>query len=317
MALELWKKLKTSLEHSLGGSVSSSTDETPAPTNPVQSVLGTLEAARKSALNYDDRSRDQQIKEEHRQAHLDEEKKLTQTCHEEMLDDILKLHTELGTGFHKADLEELSESLRSSIKFFSNRNTDSLADQGLIAILGAVHDEALEFGWQKLTEKLSSGNKAWPAPGGVSRNATEEEIQIKSELYVKQQRIEFLNYNLLVLADIIQGAVPAWRSVYPERHGSVWTSTCFQAVGGAFAAQRYSAAVNMGQSEVETLRSKVASRLAEAIKPIEAELKKGVTSLNQARMLSDDASRVCQEIAVEVFWEVVRPRLEATSAVKT
>ena len=314
MALEFWKKMKASLEQPMGVAAPPPTVESSATANPIATALGALEAARKSALSYNEQSRTEQIHEEQRQAALAKELKLTELHQGEMLEDILKLHAELGTGFSKPNLDKFSDDLRASTTLFGQRNTDSLADQGLMAILHTVHDEALKYGWKNLSEKLAAANKTWPAPLGVSPNATEEELRFKSALYVQRQEKEFLDHNLLVLANIIQGSVPAWRSVYPERHGAVWTSTCYQAVGGAYAAKRHDDILDIAQENLEEIRRTVAPRLTDALKPIEDELKKGVTSLSQARMLSEDAGRVSQKIAIEVFWQVVSPHMQEAPA---
>lgn len=302
MKLAFWTKLREQFNQAAGDDSATAATST----NPLKDVLDPLEAARKAALSVDEDALRDGARAARRQAALQEEERLIRAHRQDMFDDILDLHKKLGTGMDRHQLEELADSLKASLEQFSNRGSDNLADRGLRAILLTIHDDALAKAWDRLEAKLAEAKLAWPPPPGISPTATPEEIERKTELHTAILHNEFLTYDLKILASLIVGSVPAWRSVYPERNGVVWTATCYQAVGGAYAARRHQELLQAGEQHIGRLRALVAERLAPALAPIQAELKKGA-SLNQVLRLSEEANRLGEKTAVEVFWEVVRP----------
>jgi len=304
MKASFWERIKASFHHPVAGD---STDELKA--NPLLDLLGPLDAARSKALALDDES----AQRDKLQADaLEAEQRQAKAYQQEMLQDIVKLHQQLNTGLSQADLTQLSEKLLENIKFFKNRRTDSLADQGLLAILHSIHKEAIEFAWEKLNRALTAAKLEWPAPAGLSSNANAEDIKIKRDLKFNKLHEEIGRYPGPVTADLLLGRVSAWRAVYPERNGPVWTETVFVAVGLALAAQRHAQLLALGEESADSLRASVAERLKQDLKPVQDQLASGVTSLAQARSLSDQAAQLSQQAASEEFWRLVRPRLETS-----
>jgi hypothetical protein len=289
----------------------SESSDKPQASNPVKNLLGPLEEARAKAFEFDDAA----LRDQARQSALEEEKKETLLRQAEMQADILNLHQQLKTGFSEQDLKQLIEGLHAHVAFFKDRNTDSLADQGLLAILASIRNEALVFAWNKLEAALQQAGLSWPDPLGLGPSSTAEETKQKRDLQLNQQRKFFLGLPLLRLADLMMGVIPAWRSVYPERNGPVWTETVYQAVAGAWAARRHQEVVAAAEASVEELRTKVSLRLGVELSSIQERLSKGVSSVAEARSLSDQALTVCQKVAPEVLWEVVGPQLQQARAV--
>lgn len=301
--LSFWKKLKEQFDETAGPSPSAANHTA----NPLLELLEPLEAARKAALGADLDARREAELLARRQAALAEEEARIRQHRQEMFDDIVDLHKKLGTGFDRHQLEQMATDLKASLEHFAHRQSDSLADRSLRAILATVEADALGRAWDSLEVKLAEADLAWPAPPGISPNATPEEVERKTQLHTAILHEDFLKYDLKILAALIEGAVPAWRSVYPERNSSVWTATVYQAVGGAYAARNHKELMEVGQAKLEELREKIAERLEPALAPITAELKKGVESLSQALRLSEEANRTGEKVALEVFWDTVRP----------
>lgn len=302
MKLRFWNKLREQFDQSAGADAAAPLEE-----NPLKRILDPLDAARKQALGVnEDEIRDRE-RAARRQAALEEEQRRIRVFREQMLDDIVDMHKKLGTGMDREQIEQLAADLKASLEQFAHRNTESLADRGLRAVLATIHDDALAHAWVLLEGKLSDAKLPWPPPPGISPTATPEDIERKTELHTAILHDDFLKYDLKILAALIEGSVPAWRAVYPERGGSVWTATVYQSVGGAFAARHYNELLAAAEERLEEIRRTVAEQLEPALAPIQAELKKGVGSLSQALRLSEEANRISERIAVQVFWQVVRP----------
>ncbi|MBT9585809.1 hypothetical protein IV102_20880 [bacterium] len=271
--------------------------------NPILSVLGPMEALREKAFELDESAMRDQV----RQSALEEERRQAKLHQQDMLQDIVQLHHTLKTGYAASDLDKLADQLREHIKFFSGRQTHSLADQGLLAILHSVHDQSLLYAWELLNERLTEANLKWPPPLGMSPSSSAEEIQVKTELHLAKLRQEFLSFRGILVADLLVGLVPAWRSVYPERNGPVWTETVYQAVGGAMAVKRFHDIVATATEKVEALRSLVSSRLSLELQSVQDHLAKGVSSIAEARSLSEEAASITQKVACQEFWAIIGP----------
>jgi hypothetical protein len=303
MKFAFWTKLREQFDQSASGGE----EIKEGSANPLADILEPLEAARKAALNVDEDALKDAVRAERLKEAMEEEQRQIRLHRQQMLDDIVDLHKKLGTGMGPEQLEQLAADLKASLDQFAHRRSDSLADRGLRAILASIHDDALQKGWELLESKLADAKLAWPAPPGISPSATPDEIAHKTKLHTAILHRDFLTYDLKLMAALIEGAVPAWRAVYPERNSSVWTSTCYQAVGGAYAARRHRELLELAEQRIDEIRRRVAERLEPVLAPVQAELKKGVSSLNQALRLSEEANRAGEKIASEVFWEVLQP----------
>lgn len=310
MKFQFWTKLKEQFNQSTGGAPSSDGPSQESST-PVLDVLAPLESLRQAALSTDEESLQEGLRKAARQAALEEEKRVIAEHRKAMLEDIVALHHQMSTGLEAEQLEELSSGLKETLGVYAGRDSDSLADRGMAAILRHIHDDSLAHGWSRLERAREQAELAWPPPTGISPSATPEEVKKKTELHNVIIHKDFLEYDLKILAELIVGHVPAWRAVYPERGGVVWTATSMQAVGAAFAAQRHNELVELGQNHIDEIRKLVAQRLEPALAPIQAEFKKGVQSLQHAARLSSDACKICEKIAPEAFWEVVGARCSA------
>lgn len=306
MHLQFWSKLRQFFNTVPEAESEKSTGKT-SPEDHLSAVLQPIEQARKDALNVDDGSLAEQRQQARKLAALEEERRLIEIHRQDLEFDTLALHETLATGLSRDELKSLSQLLKESVALLVPKKQDSLASHGVLAVAQSVHDSALAFGWQRLEEKLLEHSLVWPVPPGISPNATAEEIQQKTELHTAILEKDFLSYNLNLLADLICGLVPAWRTVYPERYSSVWTCTTYQAVAGAFAARRHIELVEKGNANLEAIRELLAQRLEPALAEVEQKLRQGVASRQEAEQLSDEACTICGKIAPEVFWEVVSP----------
>lgn len=302
MKLNFWTRLKEQIEQTTGTDVSSAGS---APENPLLAVLEPLEKARTSALGGEAVDIQERLRAERRQAAWEEEQRRMAQHRQEMLEDVVHLHHQLGTGLRTSDLERLSSELKATLELLARRGSDTLADRGLAAAVRSVHDEAMMHGWAELERRLKEAGMALPPPSGLASNATPDEVQHKTELHTALVHEDFLHYDLKLIADLILGVVPAWRSVYPERHSPVWEATCYQAVGGALAIQKHALLVEQAQQNVDAIRRLLAERLGPALAPIQSQLQRGVSSLSEAQRLSEEASRICEKLAPEALWEIL------------
>jgi hypothetical protein len=150
----------------------------------------------------------------------------------------------------------------------------------------------------------------WPLPGGLSPHADKEEVEEHSTLHLELLRKAFLKGPLLRYADLMLGIVPAWRSLYPERGGAVWTESVYEAVAGALAARRLDVIEKVAEKDQEFLDGQVAEALTRELRLIQDRLLGGVASVAEARNLSDQAVAVCQRVAPEVVWSLLAPKLD-------
>lgn len=273
------------------------------PPGPLEEVLGPLDELRQKALQT---PADQDAV---RQKALEAERSQTQLQHQAMLEDILQLHQRLGTGFDEARLRELSEQLKGHCLEFRSQSPGTLVQWATAAIGARFHRQSLEWAWDEFERRRLQAGMEWPGPGGLAPHADAEEVESHRRLQHSLSQRQFVQGTLSILADLMLGIVPSWRSLYPERGGTVWVGTVYEAVAGALAGARWrqiAHCASLHQADIEAL---LARALGTELDDIERRLKQGVSSLAEAQELSEQAVARCRQVAPEVVWQFLQPLL--------
>lgn len=296
--LEFWEKFQAFLADRLG------TQRTkPTQASPLHHLLDPLEHLRQEALKL------RETEDQARARGLEEERQVAQVHQSQMREDILELHRQLETGFNLDQLEQLALLLKQHCHDFRSQASDQLIQMAMLAVEDRFHREALAWAWEHFEAVRQAHGKAWPVPGGLSPNADAEEVAEHCRLHLKLAREEFLGGTLMVISDLILGVVPAWRSIYPERGGAVWQQTVFEAVAGAMAAARWQKIERLASEHHAALEERIAGALGAELAGIQQRLAQGVSSVAEARSLSDEAIGRCQKVAPQVVWEYLAPLL--------
>lgn len=296
--LEFWEKFQAFLAEHLGTQRSQ-----PNQASPLHHLLDPLEHLRQEALRL------RETQDQARARGLEEERQESLVHQAFMREDILALHKQLETGFGLDQLEQLSLALKQHCHDFRSQASDQLIQMAMLAVEARFHQEALAWAWDQFEKVRQSHGVEWPVPGGLSPNADAEEVAEHCRLHLKMAHEQFLAGTLMVVSDLILGVVPAWRSLYPERGGAVWQQTVFEAVAGAMAAARWQKIEKLAAEHHAALEERIAGALGAELAGIQQRLARGVSSVAEARSLSDEAIERCQKVAPQVVWEYLAPLL--------
>lgn len=245
------------------------------------------------------------------QASEEEQQKL----HQEQLalrSDILDLHARLATDLDEVELERMGESLRQHCRDFRAPRPDELNEIAMLSIMVRLHQESLEWAWQDFEKRLNKAGLAWPEPTGLAPHADATEVAEHRRLHRQQLHQRFVDGPFLRFADLMIGVVPVWRTLYPQRGGAVWIESVYEAVAGALACRRFAQLEALAERDRDELEKQIAVALAGQLAPLQQRLTAGVSSVMEARNLSDQAIAVCQRTAPEIVWNHLSRQLEPT-----
>ena len=269
----------------------------------LEALLDPLEDLRRKALQTRD---DADLV---RKQALEEERSAIEVQHGLMLGDILQLHSRLDTGLGESELRSLSDELKSHCNEFRSQHPGTLVQWAMAAVAARFHQEALSWGWDEFERRRKQAGIAWPLPGGLAPNADAEEVDSHRRMQHRLNHQQFVEGALSILADLMLGVVPSWRALYPEQGGTVWVGTVFEAVAGALAGLRWRQISRCAASHHADIESVLARALGTELDDIEKRLRQGVSSLAEARELSEQAVGRCRQVAPEVVWQYLQPFL--------
>lgn len=313
--IPFWQRIQGHFRTLFGGSVPAASDSKGddtekshhiAPFLSTLQVLHDLDKARQALQE----SNSPDSLDNQRQAALEDEKNQILQLQTQMLSDILDLHQRLETGLHQEALTGLSQRLKDHCSEFKGYHDDHLSHMAMYAVMQRFHQESLLYGWQCLNGDLCKRNIAWPEPTGLGPSTDEEERRHARQLQYRTIQESFLAGPLIRYADLMLGIVPVWRAVYPQRGGSAWNNTVYQAVGGALACQRHEQILKLAEQHHDHLEQLVAQQLTGRLEEIQTRLAAGVQSIAAAWSLTDEAVRLCQKTAPDAVWSFLSPQLD-------
>ena len=266
-------------------------------THPLNQLLDPLDQLRHQALLQQAQARDvsqQQAQHDEQQRQQEEQQALQ--------DAILVLHQKLRTGLGASELERMAESLRQHCHNFRAPRSDELSEIAMLSVMVRLHREALEWAWSEFVRRLEEAGLSWPEPTGLAPHADESERLQHRQMHLAQVYQSFVAGSFLRFADLMLGVVPAWRTLFPQRGGAVWTESAYEAVAGALAVSRLFQLEAVAEKDKLELERLIAQELAGQLAPLQQRLTAGVGSIMEARNLSDQAVAVCQRVAPDVVW---------------
>lgn len=298
----VWAKIRGFFETALGPEI----EEDPAerkPLDPLESLLGPLDTLRRQVTEAPQEEVSAALRGE---SQRDDELAYRKTLFKE---ELLELHRRLQTGLEQVDLESMSRSIKWHCHAFRSPRPDELHELAMLAVMARLHHEALEQGWEELHTRLSEAELAWPEPTGLTPRADPEQVARHRTLHAQELKESFVAGSFARLAHLIVGEVPAWGELTPEPQGAVWIESLYEATAGALAYRRLQEMENLMNQEQGPLKARLAEALSSALQSIQQQLATGVSSVSQARRLSDLAVTTSQEVAADVVWAYLQERL--------
>ncbi|MFN8614133.1 MAG: hypothetical protein U0931_41760 [Vulcanimicrobiota bacterium] len=129
---------------------------------------------------------------------------------------------------------------------------------------------------------------------------------MERELLKKQ----FRNGEILRMADLVLGSVPVWGAVFPDRGGTVWMHSVFEAVAGALALSRLKQLDTLAHEQRAELERRLTEALTEPLRKIEARLRSPLASPEEDNLLAEQARDFCQKQAAELVWQLLSDQLQ-------
>jgi hypothetical protein len=222
---------------------------------------------------------------------------------------IMPLHEKLETGLTGSRIEVVVARMKAMAE--QDRIPRSMPER----LAGAVRKRAIEetgkLAWLALEQAMKRHDVAWPEPGGLGHAPTPERIEQVRKMETARMRSAFLGARPAETADLAQGLVRVWKTVYPEPSSGLWTATALQGVGaglwcfyaGAAQAIFYEHRMAIEKKANEVLSDGL-SRLSDALAH-SAEIDPGVQSNVMFR-----AQEIVADVIPSMVWAEIGPRVE-------
>ena len=220
--------------------------------------------------------------------------------------ELLECHRLLATGMNQLELDAIGQGLSAHCKHFKAPHPDELSEFVVLAVLQRLHEESLRLGLADFESRVAKAQLQWPVPGGTSPHASHDELEHARRLDLVAWRQSFLEGPLARFSRLISGDVPSWGDVYPEPTGAVWRKTIYEAVAAALAGRYFFAMEGKAHELQAELDRVLAQELPGRLDPLRMKLEAGVSSIAEARNLSDQAVEVCQQLASAKVWELLQ-----------
>ena len=240
-----------------------------------------------------------------------------ETAHREMREDIEKKHAQLGTGLSAASLPDLATFLRElESSAASGRNAQALVPRARFAIGEKLRAEAGELAVTRLVALLQRAKQSWPDPTFHSQSSTPEEIERSRRRRLGDVRENFLRSGFEQSADRLVGVVRGWGGDYPNRGTPLWEECVLEGVAAGMRAQLLKEFVEALLQDRDALFSQLEAEIGKEIETMEALLKNGVSSIEEANQAVAGPFRVIHELAPKLAWEALRAKVPSAIAQK-
>jgi len=224
-------------------------------------------------------------------------------------DEIVTLHTELGTGISRERLTRLRRLVEAHGIPGSATSRHSVERQIESSVLNALSRRIGERAWERLNGLMVKAAITWPTPDGLDHSRTGEELAIAVAQHYDEVRRDFVEVPFVRLAGLISGDIAAWAYSYPPPGGYLWRQTALRGVGAGLHAQLFAAALEVWMWRPPELETRILAAFEQGLRESRETLRSGNGSLLSALDVASRVVELCGTVAPEMVWEYVEPRL--------
>jgi hypothetical protein len=256
-------------------------------------------------VDLDDPEAVKRLKDMKAQEAAAEEATKMESLHRDMRHDMLAACAELKAGVDEAELDRLSK----SIEAFKVELMPALQEKGVRgdmfrSLISRFLVESGKMAWHRLEQLLKDAGQSWPDPEGLTPGMTEAEKQAARDRLQEDIKHDFIHGKARL--ELLHGAVPIWRSAYPERTSALWRRTVLRGVGTILKARLLDQILTDLKGRQEEVKVMVVEIVSAPLKDIREAMTRGV-DLAEATHLLEDAQAGCCHKATEQIWALVGP----------
>jgi hypothetical protein len=237
--------------------------------------------------------------------------RLMEQAHRAILEDVEKMHSELGTKLVGTDLVELSTYLHKLHQDVSpGRHSRHLLPRLRYAVIARFLKEAGEMALARLEELLERAKLSWPDPTWYPPSATTEEIERSRRRRLAEVRESFLGQDLERTAERVVGVVRGWKSDYPDRGSPLWQDCVLQSVAAGIRGHLVKESAELLRRDRDLILEQAQALIGKELDAIHTAIEGGVHSLEQANRAVASSLEVLDQVVPEIAWRHVQSQLD-------
>jgi len=238
------------------------------------------------------------------------QRRMEQT-HRAILEDIGKMHAQLGTELVGTDLVGLATYLQKLDENVSpGRHSRHLLPRLRYAVINRFHREAGEMALARLEVLLERAKLSWPDPTCYPPSATAEEIERSHRRRLAEVRESFLGQDLERTAERVLGIVRGWKSDYPDRGSPLWQDCVLQSVAAGIRGHLVKEAADLLRRDRDLILEQAQASIGAELDAIHAAMEGGVHSLEQANRAVASSLEALDQVVPEIAWRHVQSQLD-------
>jgi hypothetical protein len=239
-------------------------------------------------------------------------------AHQEVREDIEKMHARLGTELASADLGELERNLQALQEDVgAGKDSHSLMPRMRYAIVDRIVKEVGEIAVERFVALLQEAKMSWPDPTTYRPSATSEEIERAQRRRLAEVREGFLAKNLERTAEQAVGVVRGWKADYPDRGTPLWEDCVLQGVAAGMRGQLVLQATEILRRNRDAILDQAQAAIGKELDAIQAALQGGGASPEQANRAMSSSLGVLDQVVPEIAWKHVESQLPAARNLAT
>jgi len=226
-----------------------------------------------------------------------------------LLDEIVDLHSSLGTGISREALPRLRLLLAAHDPDAFPKPGASIEQQIEGSVLGVLARRTGERAWDRTNELMTRCGVPWPTPDGLGQNRSADELQAAMLQHQEEARNDFLTAGAHRLSGLVCGEVSAWKYCYPPPGSYLWRQTALRGVAAGLRGQLFAAAVESWMWRPPDLESRLLTTLEAELQTARHHLEDDRSSLQAAVDAAARVADVCNTVVPNAVWQFVEPRL--------
>jgi hypothetical protein len=249
--------------------------------------------------------------EEIKHRHFIEERNKAQ---EALFEDIIRHHSQFGTGLVRGDLLLLHELMQMEAAHEGTcSQEESIHELVECNLLTFLRRKTQEKAWKKLEDNIVRFHIEFPIPPSMVHHADPVRKEKVTEEKKKSAQEEFLTMPAQQLAELLLGNVPIWVYSYPGTDTYLWKLTLLQGVAAGLAGNLLMKYLSVWEENSSEMLDKIQEEFADRIEELRRQ-GEFASTLTQVLSVSKELQRISKEEMPERIWKYIRPKLEDPSS---
>jgi len=219
-----------------------------------------------------------------------------------LFEDIVKYHSQIGTGLKKEDVLSLHRFMKNAAHHETDCSSHEILHKHIECnVMSFFRQKAVEKGWERIENYMERAGIPFPVPASMLDRNNEVLNENVREDGKKAAGEDFRKMPPEQCAEMILGNVPVWLFSYPEKNSYLWLLTVLHGVAAGIAAKVYLNYLGFWERNSSVLLQKIDKRFTEKIRALR-ERGKGATELTDVFSVSRELQRISKEEMPDYIW---------------